>query len=178
MTSTPLESFIEYCEVQNIKPTKDVIIISIIEQKLHFFSENNLRATYPVSTSKNPPSCRENSFGTPLGLHRIEEKIGAGTPEGGVFKGRIYTGKHYTEYSPEEQIKNFVTTRILWLKGLEEGKNSGSGFDSYNRYIYIHGNNHPEKIGIPQTAGCPVLKDNDLINLFNNTEIGSLVLIV
>ena len=178
MTLTPLESLIEYCEAQNIKLTKDAIFISINEQNLYFFSENDLRATYPVSISKNPPSCKENSFGTPLGLHVIEQKIGTGTPSGGVFKGRVYTGKHYSEYPPEEQQKNFVTTRILWLKGLEEGKNSGPGCDSCNRYIYLHGTNHPERIGIPQTSGCIALKDSDLIDLFNYAEAGSLVLIV
>ena len=64
------------------------------------------------------------------------------------------------------------------MKGLEEGKNSGPGCDSYNRYIYLHGTNHPERIGIPQTSGCIALKDSDLIDLFNYAEAGSLVLIV
>ena len=136
-----------------------------------------MQAIYPVSTAKKQPSCRENSFGTPIGLHKIEEKIGHGVPEGGVFMSRQYTGKHFSELSEEEQIKNLVITRILWLKGLEEGINSGTGCDSYNRCIYIHGANHPDRIGVPQTAGCIALRDNDLIDLFNCCEAGTLVLI-
>ncbi len=171
----------EYCEAHKIKPTKKAIVISISEQKLFFFSYDHdvdvFEASYPVSTSRNPPSCKENSFGTPMGLHKIEEKIGHGVPEGGVFIGREYTGKHFSEFPLEERQKNLITTRILRLRGLEEEKNRGSGCDSYNRYIYIHGTNHEERVGRPFTAGCPVLKDGDLLDIFNRSEEGTLVLI-
>ncbi len=112
-----------------------------------------------------------------MGLHRIEQKIGDGVPPGGVFLGRQYIGKHYSDFSEEEQQKNLVTTRILWLRGLEEGLNSGPNCDSYNRYIYIHGANHQDCIGAPQTSGCIALKDEDLIELYNQNEEGALVLI-
>ena len=32
-----------------------------------------------------------------------------------------------------------ITTRILWLEGLEPGFNRGGNVDSHARYIYIHG---------------------------------------
>ena len=33
-----------------------------------------------------------------------------------------------------------ITTRILWLSGMEKNVNKGvENLDSYNRYIYIHG---------------------------------------
>ncbi len=112
-----------------------------------------------------------------MGLHTIVEKIGHGVPDGGVFIGRQYTGKHFSGFPPEERRKNLVITRILWLKGLEKGINSGSGCDSYNRYIYIHGTNHQNRIGAPQTGGCIALRDNDLIDVFTHSEEGTLVLI-
>lgn len=174
---TPLKSFIEYCGAKKIKPTKDAIVISIGEQKLFFYTHNVLEASYTVSTSRKPPSCKEDSFGTPIGLHKIEEKIGDGVPVGGVFIGRVYTGKHFSEFPPEERQKNLITTRILRLRGLEEGKNLGPGCDSYNRYIYIHGTNHQDRVGTPMTAGCPVLKDDDLVDIFNCSEEGMLVFI-
>lgn len=131
--------------------------------------------TYTVSTSLRPPSCIENSYGTPMGLHEVAEKIGAGAATGTVFKGRLPAGYLWRDAPESERLKNLVTTRILRLRGLEPGRNAGPGCDSYNRYIYIHGTNHPEKLGAPATAGCPVLSDADVIELFEQVPEGSLV---
>ncbi len=92
-----------------------------------------------------------------------------------VFKGRVATGKHFSEYSAEEQAGNLITTRILRLRGLEHGKNAGDGCDSYQRYIYIHGSNHEERIGEPFSGGCVEMLNADVIELFNWAESGDLV---
>ena len=77
---------------------------------------------------------------------------------------------------PDQQ--NFVTTRILRLRGLEPGMNSGTGIDSFDRYIYIHGTNHPEMFPENVSWGCLLLLDKDLIQLFDTTKTGSHVFIV
>lgn len=130
---------------------------------------------YDISTSKNPPSCKADSYGTPTGLHEIADKIGSGQPEGMVFKGRVPTGKHFSVYSGEEASRNLITSRILRLRGLEPGKNSGPGCDSYDRYIYIHGTNHEERIGQPFSGGCVEMCNADVIKLFKKVENGDLV---
>ena len=85
------------------------------------------------------------------------------------------TGQHYQEEPEEERAKNLITSRILWLAGLEPTLNQGPGQDSFDRYIYIHGTNHEDKIGTPASGGCVQLKNEDMIDLFNRTPKQSLV---
>ena len=107
---------------------------------------------------------------TPLGLHRVAEKIGGGWPAGTVFKAREPIG--YTwKGMPDAKI----TTRIMWLEGLEEGFNRGGNVDSHQRYIYIHGTGDQTSIGRPSSCGCVHVADKDLIPLFNIIPGGTLV---
>ena len=142
---------------------------------VHFKNEKAVRS-YTVSTSKNPPSCIEDSYGTPTGLHVIADKIGDGAPAGTVFKSRIPVG-HVSDYPMEDPTRNLVTSRIIRMKGLEEGHNSGPGCDTYDRFVYIHGTNHPERIGQPFSGGCVELEDAEVIFLFSQIESGALVAI-
>ncbi len=128
-----------------------------------------------VSTSKNPPSCLADSYGTPTGLHAIADPIGADAPEGMVFKGRVATGQLYGEVTPEDAKRNLITSRILRLRGLEPGRNCGAGCDSYDRYIYIHGTNHEERIGHPFSGGCVEMLNREVIELFDQIETDDLV---
>ena len=130
---------------------------------------------FEVSTSKNPPSCEADSFGTPTGLHALADKIGGDAPEGMVFKGRVATGQLYGDASTEDAERNLITSRILRLRGLESGKNSGVGCDSYERYIYIHGTNHEDRIGQPFSGGCVEMRNREVIELFDRVEAGDLV---
>lgn len=139
------------------------------------FENGSVVRKYPVSTSANPPSCLADSFGTPTGLHAVVEKIGTEAPEGMVFKGRIATGQLFAEVSPEDAARNLITSRILRLRGLEPGKNSGEGCDTYDRYVYIHGTNHEDRIGKPASAGCVQLRNREMIELFDLVETGDLV---
>ena len=66
---------------------------------LQHYRDGALVKSYPISTSRRPPSNLRNSLGTPLGLHEIAERIGAGQPPGMVFKFRVSTGRHYSELS-------------------------------------------------------------------------------
>jgi len=165
----------EACAQRSRQRTKHCLCVKIGEQKLYHFQGDELEKVYPISTSLRPPSCLEHSLGTPTGLHEVADKIGRGAKPGMVFKSRLQTGWTWKEAPAEEMLKNLVTTRIMRLRGLEPGKNSGPGRDSYDRFIYIHGTNHPEKLGTPQTAGCPALSDADVIELFDKVPEGSLV---
>jgi len=84
--------------------------------------KGKISAVFAISTSKNPPSCLADSYGTPTGLHAIADKIGADAPEGTVFKGRVSTRQVYGQVSPEDAERNLITSRILRLRGLEIGK--------------------------------------------------------
>ncbi len=133
---------------------------------------------YDISTSIKAPSCVENSYGTPIGLHQVEHKIGHDAPLGMVFKGRVAIGKRYWELSAaEQQSGNLITSRILWLKGMEPGINSGPGVDTFKRYVYIHGTNHEERIGKPLSAGCVLMRNQEILYLFDSVPLHSMVLI-
>jgi len=137
--------------------------------------KEKISAVFAISTSKNPPSCLADSYGTPTGLHAIADKIGADAPEGTVFKGRVSTGQVYGQVSPEDAERNLITSRILRLRGLEIGKNCGEGRDSYDRYIYIHGSNHEDRISQPFSGGCVEMLNADVIELFDQVDEGDLI---
>lgn len=151
-----------------------MIIVSIADQTLTLLNEGQIERVFPISTSKNPPSCLADSYGTPTGLHKLGDKIGEGEPLGMVFKGRVPV-KHYSEFSVEEQVANLITTRIIRMHGLESGKNSGDGCDSYARYVYIHGTNHEDRIGQPFSGGCVEMLNQDVIELFETVTEGDLL---
>lgn len=128
---------------------------------------------WPISTGKAGFGTIQNSGCTPTGLHRICDLIGDQAPLGMVFKGRQPTGAivaHSTD--PNE---DFITTRILWLEGLEEGFNRGPGVDTRERYIYIHGTPHVSRLGTPVSAGCIRMKPSHVIQLFQCVQPGTLI---
>jgi len=170
----------EKCDALGLKPTTRLIAVSIAQQLLGFYRDGCLVKSHVVSTSLRPPSNVKDSLGTPRGLHEIGEKIGAGQPPGIVFKARVATGKHYSELSPEEQARNLITTRILWLRGLEPGHNAGTNaagatVDTHDRYIYIHGTNHEERLGQPFSGGCIEMNNLDILHLFDEVRPRDLV---
>ncbi|KXU35575.1 hypothetical protein AXK11_05880 [Cephaloticoccus primus] len=154
------------------------MIVSIGSGTLQFFRNAELVKSYLISTSRRPPSNLRGSLGTPRGLHQIVERIGGGQPCGMVFKGRVATGQHFSELPDSEQEgRNLITSRILWLGGLEEGVNRSGDCDTRARYIYIHGTNHEARIGEPLSAGCILMRNLDIIELYEEVRTGDLVLI-
>jgi L,D-transpeptidase YbiS len=140
------------------------IHLSVGKQRLTFKSGRKKLAEYPVSTSRFGLGSKEGSFKTPTGKFRIAEKIGAGMPLGTVFKSRR-PAKATKQALREEDL---VLTRILWLDGLER-RNA----NTHDRYIYIHGTNHEEKIGLPDSHGCVRMKNVDLLELFERVTEGT-----
>jgi lipoprotein-anchoring transpeptidase ErfK/SrfK len=170
-----LELLSDKCAALGIKPAVRLLLVSINGQTLRFFEGGLLKKAYVVSTSKRPPSNIKGSLGTPSGLHIIAEKIGAGSPPGIVFKGRRSTGFHFNEYVDPNGAECLVTSRILWLRGLEPGVNAGGEVDTHSRYIYIHGTNREDRLGTPQSAGCVVMNNLEIVELFEQMRTGDMV---
>ena len=125
-------------------------------------------ASYPVSTSANGAGELMGSEQTPRGLHEIRAKIGTGAPLGAVFVGRRPTGEICTpEAVQREPGRDWITTRILWLRGRERGRNRHGSVDSMRRYIYIHGTPHEASIGTPASHGCIRMREADVVELFD-----------
>ena len=158
---------------------EELIVVDIATQQLFFLKKGKIDEIYSVSTSVYGTGSKVNSFKTPLGRHKISEKIGEGLPEGAILKGRRWTGAIANIIKePIDTDFDVVTSRILWLTGLEEGKNLGSGVDSKSRYIYIHGTAEEGLIGKPASDGCVRMYNIDVISLFNSVNIDTEVWII
>ena len=148
------------------------IEINLHTQQLYLYETSaegeTLLREFPVSTALNGAGETEGSFCTPRGQHRIAQKIGAGAPLFAVFKARVATGEIWTpELDAGESGRDWILSRILWLEGIEAGKNQGGRVDSHDRYIYIHGSNAEDKIGTPASHGCIRMRNTDLVALFD-----------
>jgi hypothetical protein len=169
------EHVLSECKKCGVAPTRFALIVNVADQSISLFEEGKFVKKLPCSTSRFGIGQAEGSNCTPLGLHRIAEKIGGGLVAGTVFKSRKVSG----HTSQPELADAKITSRILWLEGLEPGLNKGlSGdvnVDSNSRYIYIHGTADQKSIGRPSSHGCIHLADADLIPLFDLLPNGSLV---
>lgn len=152
------------------------ILISIGEQRLRLFRGSEAVAVFPVSTAVNGPGELNGSGCTPRGLHRIRLRIGAGCPSGAVFVGRRFTGEVYSpELAARYPERDWILTRILWLTGLESGRNRGGNCDTLRRFIYIHGTPDSEPVGLAASHGCIRMRNADLLSLFDAVATGDLV---
>ena len=159
-----------------MKASDDVLVADLGEKKLYHIRESVLQRSYPLSYGARTRSCQAGSLGTPWGLHEISTKHGHGEVPGMVFTGRVATGATWMDCPDAgSEQKCLVSTRILRLRGLEAGLNAGPGMDSHDRYIYIHGTNHPEKFPENISAGCIQMLDEDLIDLFEKVPEGTQV---
>ena len=162
----------------NISAMTYKIDIDISQQRLYLKQNDDLIKSYPISSSKYGEGSTENSNMTPLGLHVIKEKIGTDVPINTLFISRINTKRTvYIENSRNKTKDDHITSRILWLDGLEEGINKGKGVDSYSRYIYIHGTHEEGLIGEKASHGCIRMLNNDVIDLYDYVNIGTEVYI-
>jgi lipoprotein-anchoring transpeptidase ErfK/SrfK len=147
--------------------------IDIVSQQLTIYEDGIKVQCYSVSTAKNGTGELTGSECTPTGWHKIRAKIGVGQPLNSVFIGRRVTGERYSvdlgQLQPE---RDWILTRILWLGGLEPGKNRYGKVDTTWRYIYIHG--CPDHLinGNPGSHGCIRMKNADVLDLFNKIEVG------
>ena len=174
-----LQTCLRRCQELGFAPTQFIFTASVATQTARLLENTGAQRTgapyqvtkeYRISTSKFGIGQIAGSNKTPPGLHRIAEKIGDGCEAGTVFKHRKVIG-HLRDGLPLESI----TTRILWLEGLEEGFNRGGNVDTHSRYIYIHGFGDQNSLGKPASLGCIHLADADLIPLYDLLPSGTLV---
>ena len=145
------------------------IEISIPGQSLTLVSDDGKELErYSVSTSRHGAGEQEGSFRTPRGEHIVRAKIGAGEPVNTVFRGRRPTGEIWTsELGDRFPGRDWILTRILWLSGLEPGKNRLGKVDTMRRYIYIHGSPESVPMGTPGSIGCIRMRNRDIVELFD-----------
>ena len=147
--------------------------VSVSAQRLDLIgNDGRVTRSFSVSTAKKGIGSEPDSNKTPLGWHRVCEKIGDGAAPGTQFVGRKPTGRVWQPTDPVEE-KNLVLTRILWLDGEEPSNRT-----SKDRFIYIHGTNREDLIGTPASAGCVCLKNSDVIDLYSLVPVGTRVEIV
>ena len=79
--------------------------------------------------------------------------------------------------SANNSKEDWILTRILWLSGLEIGFNRLGNQDTMQRFIYIHGTNDLSRLGKPVSHGCIRMDNQDIIDLFEEINIGDHVLI-
>lgn len=131
-----------------------------------------------ISTARNGAGEQDGSEKTPRGAHYIRAKIGAGLPSNAVLISRRPTGEIY---SPQLRAafpnRDWILTRILWLCGLEPGKNRLGNVDTMRRYVYIHGCPDEDPMGVPSSRGCVKMRNSELIELFDRVAAGTRVII-
>jgi L,D-transpeptidase YbiS len=142
--------------------------ISIRDQRLTLKEGETLIRTYPVSTSRFGIGTEEGSMKTPIGRFRVAEKIGDGLPSDTVFQSRVPLKAD----DPLPPTEDLVMSRILWLDGLDEHNTN-----TRERFIYIHGTKHEDKIGNPASHGCVRMRNADVIELFDLVDVGAPVVI-
>jgi hypothetical protein len=148
----------------------DRVIVSVREQKLMLVQGGEKVALYPVSTSRFGIGDSWGRMTTPLGFLQVAQKIGDHAPVGGVFHKRRFTGEVLPPNAPG---RDPITTRIIWLRGLE-----AANAHAYARCIYIHGTPQENFIGRPASYGCIRMRSSDVAELYNRLTIGTLVQIV
>jgi lipoprotein-anchoring transpeptidase ErfK/SrfK len=142
------------------------IVIDSRTQSLSLFKGADLLFAAPVSTSRFGLGFENGSRKTPTGTFRIHQKVGGETPVGTVFKGR----KPMTTPLDWSTEPDLITSRILWLDGLDE-----ENALTRERYIYIHGTNQEQLIGQAASSGCIRMRNADVVRLFELVDVGALV---
>ncbi len=150
------------------------IKIDITTQQLLLCDGDKPYRQWPVSTAKNGTGEQQDSECTPRGRHLIAKKIGGGCEINTVFVGRVPTGEIYSpELKQRFPERDWILTRILWLAGIEPGKNQGGTVDSKARYIYIHGAPDDVVFTTPGSKGCIRMRNQHIIDLFEHVAVGT-----
>jgi lipoprotein-anchoring transpeptidase ErfK/SrfK len=150
------------------------IDIDLGAQRLRLLDGTRAVREYPVSTAANGPGEILGSGCTPRGRHRIRAKIGADLPAGAVLRGRRWTREIWSpELGTRYPDRDWILSRILWLSGVEPGRNRLGCVDTFRRYIYLHGTPDVEALGRPASHGCVRLRNEDVIELFDLVRAGT-----
>ena len=155
------------------------IEVRLSEQRLRLSEGGTTHLDAPVSTAARGPGEEKDSYRTPRGAHVIRARIGADAPLNTVFVGRRPTGEIYTPALGRAFPKrDWILTRILWLSGLEPGRNRLGRVDTMQRYIYIHGCPDEVRLGEPGSHGCIRMSNREVVELFDRVRAGTEVRIL
>ena len=162
-------------EILSFDPSFDnlnsLLYVDIDMQNMYLLQKGTILRAFKISSSYYGTGSEVNSFKTPLGKHEIYKKIGEDLPINAILKGRVWNGAIANVITDDIDTDfDHVTSRILWLDGLEIGKNNGPGVDSRSRYIYIHGTAEEGLIGKPASDGCIRMYNSDVVDLFELVE--------
>ena len=157
-------------QAQVLPPKPVELLVSVADQKIAILCEGNVICKYPVSTSKFGLGDSIGSYKTPLGNLKVCDKVGNDLASGTVIKHRVATH----EVLPVNAAgRDPIVTRIIWLDGLDPQNRNAKA-----RSIYIHGTTEESKLGAPVSWGCIRMRSRDVITLFDQTPVGSLVSII
>ena len=155
-----------------------ILDIDIAHQKLVLKRSGQGERVFSISTALNGPGEENGSGCTPTGWHTIRAKIGNDAPLGAVFVGRRQTGEIYTtELGAQYPKRDWILTRIIWLSGLEVGRNRLGKVDTMRRFIYIHGCPDECSMGVPLSHGCIRMCNADIVDLYSEVTAGDRVYI-
>ncbi|MFQ5487010.1 MAG: L,D-transpeptidase family protein [Gammaproteobacteria bacterium] len=155
-----------------------IITVDLSRQHLQLVRDGKLLLEAPVSTAAKGAGELLGSECTPRGWHVIRACIGTGCAPNTVFVGRRPSGEIYSPaLASGNPQRDWILTRILWLGGLEPGRNRGGQVDTLRRYIYIHGCPEETPIGVPGSHGCVRMRNDDVTTLFQQVRAGTRVLI-
>ena len=161
---------------------KKVLVVdaSASEQTMLLLEQGHEVGRWIISAATNGLGSQKGSEKTPTGMHRIAQKIGNGAARGTIFKSRQNTGKivEILTAKGQDSPDDYVTSRIMWLDGLEPGINKGGNVDSNERFIYIHGTGEEGKLGKPASHGCIRMTNDGVIELFNLVDENTFVYII
>lgn len=153
-----------------------IIDIDLACQRLELTEPGTTTLRFDISSARNGPGELLDSHCTPRGWHEIYAKIGAGCEPNTVFVGRKPTGEVYCDaLRRANPNRDWMLTRILWLSGIEPGRNQGDDVDTKDRYIYLHGCPDDVVMGRPGSIGCIRLRNVDVVTLYDRVSIGTRV---
>ncbi len=163
-----------------MKPARHRITVDVPSQTLTLFDrDGRVLMETRVATARNGIGEQSGSECTPCGRHIVRAKIGAGMALNTVFVSRRPTGEIYRpELRAAYPDRDWILTRILWLSGLEPGRNRLGETDTMRRFIYIHGCPDDDPMGVPSSRGCVKMRNRDIVALFDLVEPGTPVDIV
>jgi lipoprotein-anchoring transpeptidase ErfK/SrfK len=136
--------------------SQQVILVDATTQELLLLEAGQVVGRWVISTAEAGLGSRKGSNQTPLGVHRLAQILTAPGARSG---------------------EDNVTTRVMWLDGLEPGLNKGGEVDSYQRYIYIHGTDEEGRLGAPASHGCIRMRNQDVADLYERVREDTLVVI-
>jgi hypothetical protein len=143
------------------------IVISVPDQRLELVRDGEWLARFPISTSKYGTGDNYGSYRTPIGELKVCDKIGGDLQAGAVIRHRSATGEVLAVNAPG---RDPIVTRVIWLDGVEEQNKNARA-----RGIYIHGTPEERTIGTPTSFGCIRMKSKDVIRVFEEVPVGTLV---